>query len=279
MKYDDYISQFESIKELPKGGQKKVFKVTKANEDYAFKVIENCADKRILQEIEILQSLNIEGVPKVIDTGILEKTEESVLYILEEYINSVSLRGRLEVGELLNLSQAYKIIYDLLKIEIELEKNGIIHRDIKPDNVLLTPDNKTYLIDFGVAKVQGNVSLTAVNQSFGPHTPGYAPYEQIMNDRLSINSKTDLFEIGVTVYELISGVNPFVDNSQNLIDVITRTMSLKPERLDIQGDTLGRFNDFLSILMAKNQSQRPENAETALRYLVSIKDSLELEVI
>jgi len=279
MLLSEYINGFDSCDRIAKGGQKKVFKAVKKGITYAFKVIQDCDDKRVLQEIEILRQLNIKGVPQIIDVGVLEDGDEQVLYILEEFIHNDSLRKRVEEKKYLSLKQAYKILFDLLTIEIELEKNGIIHRDIKPDNILLTEEGETYLIDFGVAKVIGKASLTAVDGRYGPHTPGYAPYEQIMNDRLKINSKTDLYQIGITLYELISGVNPFKENATSHDDIVHRTVRLIPEKLVIVGDDLGRFSAFISMLMSKNQSQRPENAKKALEYLLLIEDTLKMEDI
>jgi len=278
MMYNEFVKRFDTINSLVNGGQKKVYKVTKDSEIFAFKVISNCNDRRVLQEIEILKNLNIKGVPKISDFGyLIEENGEQVLYILEEFICNDSLRKRVKNKDNLNLKEAFNILYSLLKIEVELEILGIIHRDIKPDNLLVNDDGEVFLIDFGVAKVLGNVSLTVASNSSAPHTPGYAPSEQIMNDRLLINSKTDLYQIGVTLYELISGKNPFLELVSNIDEVHNRTLNFTPQPLVIEGDELGQFSSLISMLMAKLQSQRPDNAVKALEYLDAIKGSLKWE--
>lgn len=277
MQLTEYKSKFDSCDFLVKGGQKKVYKVSCGKEFYALKLIDDCEDKRVLQEIDILKKLTIKGIPKIFDYGLLENGNETILFILEEFIDSSSLRTRIKNLEIITLRKAFIILKSLLEIEIELEKHGIIHRDIKPDNIIFNDEEEVFLVDFGVAKILGSDSLTAFGVSYAPHTPGYAPSEQIMNDRMLINSKTDLYQIGVTIYELLSGSNPFRENVSDVIGIHYRTINIIPPPLSIPGDKLGYFSGFVSMLMAKNQSQRPENAVKALSYLYSFSDSLDME--
>lgn len=270
--------KFENCEQISKGGQKKVYKVSKHGKLYAFKILHDCNDVRVLQEIDILQKIDIKGVPKIFETGeLLDDDGDVLLYILEEYICENSLRKRVKEKNLMSLKEAYNLVSELLEIEVKLEELGIIHRDIKPDNILVNENGEIYLIDFGVAKVIGNSSLTSINDPYAPHTPGYAPSEQVMNDRMQINSRTDLYQIGVTLYELIRGFNPFVQNSRDVQEVHYRTERLNPERIEIIGDTLGLFSEFIAMLMAKKQSQRPDTAKKALQYLNAIRMSLKWE--
>ena len=171
---------------------------------------------------------------------------------------------------------AYKILHTLLTVEIELEKSGILHRDINPNNISLGKDGMVYVIDFGLAKRLGGTSLTQTAAAHGPFTPGYAPHEQFANIKLAQDVRTDLFQIGVTLYECCTGKNPFVKPNETIYQIMTRTMTVVPPNLALQGDTKGMFGLFINMLMAKNQSQRPETAADAMRYLLAIKASLNL---
>lgn len=278
MKEKDFKSRFSECSLISEGGQKKVYKVVIGSERYAFKTVNNSEDQRILQEIQILSSLSIRGVPKILDYGYLEDdNRNNVLYILEEFVGDVSLREYIKKGEYSNLKVAFELLQSLLRIVSELETHNIVHRDIKPDNIVIDSKGGYYLIDFGVAKILGASSLTFVGSAYAPHTPGYAPSEQIMNDRMLINSKTDLYQIGVTIYESITGVNPFSYQATNLVEVHQRTISMQPEPIKIEGDTFGYFSDLILMLMAKLQSQRPENAKRAIEYLEAIRDTLKME--
>ncbi len=272
--------QFASIEKLKKGGQKIVYKALDAEgQTIALKIVGNVTDPRVLQEIEILKELDLQNIPKIIDSGIVtdEAVSEEALYIVEQFIYGVSLRDWLNAGNKSSLSLAFNILHTLLTIEIELEKKKILHRDINPNNIILGENGVVYLIDFGLAKRIDGTSITQTAAAHGPFTPGYAPHEQFANIKLSQDVRTDLFQIGVTIYECCTGNNPFVKPNETIYQIMSKTMTLMPSLLVLDGDTKGMFAQFVNMLMAKNQSQRPDTAVDALRYLTAIQSTLELE--
>lgn len=279
MNISELKSKFSSIVKIKKGGQKIVYSAVNAQgETVALKIIGNATDPRVLQEIDIVKGLAIPNVPRIIESGIVtdDTVGEDALYIVEQYVDGISLRDWLNAGNMADLSMAYKILHTLLTVEIELEKCGILHRDINPNNIILGKDGMVYVIDFGLAKRLGGTSLTQTAAAHGPFTPGYAPHEQFANIKLAQDVRTDLFQIGVTLYECCTGKNPFVKPNETIYQIMTRTMTVVPPNLALQGDTKGMFGLFINMLMAKNQSQRPETATDAMRYLLAIKASLNL---
>ena len=276
MTLDTLISQFDKCTRIGKGGQKTVFKVEKGSEVYALKIILSINDPRINQEISILQKVRISNVPRIIQTGIIEDdlTHDPILFILEDFINGRSLREELQLNKTVSTDQACRILESLLETEIELEKEGIVHRDIKPDNIILAHDGNIFLIDFGIAKILGNTSFTQTGAINGPCTPGYAPAELAFNVKSQQDVRTDLFQIGVTVYEALSGSNPFRRGAKNPNEVFNNTRTLLPPQISIIGDTKGQFFQYLQMLMAKNPSQRPRNAEEAFRYFSAISSTI-----
>ncbi len=280
MNISELKSQYTEIQKLKKGGQKTVYLAKDNNgKKIALKIINDASDSRVLQEIKILKDLKLNNVPRILDSGIVkdEVINEDALYIVEEYIEGISLRDWLNNGNIANITTAYNLAYTLILIEIELEKIGILHRDINPNNIILGNNGTTYLIDFGLAKILGGTSLTYTASTFGPFTPGYAPHEQFANLKLLQDVRTDLYQIGVTIYEFCTGSNPFVKTNDTLYQVMTKTMTFRPATLNIKGDIKGMFSQFINMLMAKNQSQRPDTAVDAMRYLEAIKKTLELE--
>ncbi len=278
MKLNEYLACFSSCVRIGKGGQKTVFKAEKANECYALKIVEMPDDPRIQQEIVILSSLDISGVPKVFEHGIVtdDVTNDPMLYILEEYIEGDSLRSILKRDRCVTTAVAVSILRTLLDIEIQLEERAILHRDIKPDNVIIGSTGKVYLIDFGIAKILGDSSLTRTAAVNGPCTPAYAPLELASNLKRQQDVRTDLYQIGITVYESLAGVNPFAVGAHNPQEIFMRGRTIMPATLQISGDKKGLLMQYINMLMAKNPSQRPHSAKDAKRYFEAIITSVDL---
>lgn len=273
-------SRFSTIERIKKGGQKVVYKATSHDgEILALKIISNATDPRVLQEISLVKTLSMPCVPQIIESGLVtdEAVSEDALYIIEQYVDGLSLRDWINAKNSANLKFAYTLLEALLFAEIELENNQILHRDINPNNIILGEDGIIYLIDFGLAKIIGGSSLTQTAAAHGSFTPGYAPHEQFANIKLSQDVRTDLFQIGITVYECCVGSNPFVKPNETVFQIMSRTMTMMPPLLDLPGDTKGQFAQFVNMLMAKNQSQRPDTATDAMRYLKAIRSTLEME--
>lgn len=280
MTISELKSRFSSIERIKKGGQKVVYKATSHDgEIVALKIISNATDPRVLQEISLVKTLSMPCVPQIIESGLVtdEAVSEDALYIIEQYVDGLSLRDWINAKNSANLKFAYTLLEALLSAEIELENNQILHRDINPNNIILGEDGIIYLIDFGLAKIIGGSSLTQTTAAHGPFTPGYAPHEQFANIKLSQDVRTDLFQIGITVYECCVGSNPFVKPNETVFQIMSRTMTMMPPLLDLPGDTKGQFAQFVNMLMAKNQSQRPDTATDAMRYLKAIRLTLEME--
>lgn len=280
MTISELKSRFSSIERIKKGGQKVVYKATSHDgEIVALKIISNATDPRVLQEISLVKTLSMPCVPQIIESGLVtdEAVSEDALYIIEQYVDGLSLRDWINAKNSANQKFAYTLLEALLSAEIELENNQILHRDINPNNIILGEDGIIYLIDFGLAKIIGGSSLTQTAAAHGPFTPGYAPHEQFANIKLSQDVRTDLFQIGITVYECCVGSNPFVKPNETVFQIMSRTMTMMPPLLDLPGDTKGQFAQFVNMLMAKNQSQRPDTAMDAMRYLKAIRSTLEME--
>lgn len=130
-------------------------------------------------------------------------------FIAMEYLEGQTLRERLSVGGALPLTEAIKIALSLCDALDYAHRSGIVHRDIKPDNVHLLPGGIVKLTDFGIARILYESSLTVAGQVFG--TPSYMAPEQIKG--LTVDARTDLFALGILLWEMVVGRKPFTGDT------------------------------------------------------------------
>ena len=186
-------------------GEKKVLKVSKASvegEDSNLPV-------RLSREIEAMKEVASDGIAQVLDgPGVRSVAGEDRVFYIEEFYPGGTLDQRLDspwsAGEVAGLLRG------LLEAVKTLEARGIVHRDIKPENIVFDADGKPVLLDLGIAYYK---DLSSVTEPFGssPKTPRWAAPEQFaMRSTIVIDSRTDMFGVGVVVFEAATGgVHPF----------------------------------------------------------------------
>lgn len=273
--------ELTDLDELKSGGQKVVYSAkSEIFGDVVLKLVfNNSTDARIEREIDIVKNNNFENVPKIYEIGKREVESNEILYIIEEKINGDDLRAILNTEYHFSFQEVLKFVKQLISIIVELEKCSIVHRDIKPENILKDDDGKFWLIDFGIARDLNSNSLTATDANFGPHTAGYAAPEQLRNKKYKIDSRADLFSLGVVTYELLDGSNPFFTGARSIVDVLLKTESLSELPLKITEDTDGDFSQFIATLMKKSHIWRPPTASVAYSWFIELFNKYSFEVI
>lgn len=270
--FEELCQTFENVSVLKRGGQKQVYRAH--NDQYGDCVIKlyfSNSDPRSKREIEIGESINLDMVPKIYDVGTVEYEQQETLYVVEEMITGKELREILNDGKRFTLEEAVDFIEQGLSFICEIEKKNIVHRDIKPENIIVNDDGKIYFLDFGIARIIGGESLTKTELLLGPHTPGYAAPEQFNNMKKEIDSRADIFSLGVVTYECITGENPFRKNANSSIEVLQNTETITPVSYSINGDSQNQFMALLGSMMGKYPSRRPRSAEQALGWLNAAK--------
>ena len=270
--------EFEKIELMARGGQKIVFDgVHNSYGETVIKLYFQLNDPRSLREIQIERDLNLSMVPKIYETGTIEYEGTETLYIIEQKVKGTELRKVLESGKRFSLEEAVTFLEQGLEFIACIENKGIVHRDIKPENIIRADDGRIFFLDFGIARILGADSLTRTGAMMGPHTPGYAAPEQLNNLKKEIDSRADIFSLGVVTYECITGKNPFREGSINALEVLQKTETITPVQYSIKGDTQSQFMALLGAMMGKYPSRRPRTAKQAIDWLKVAKKTFVYE--
>lgn len=253
--------------EIKRGGQKVVYSARYGEKNkVVFKVISPSNDEeenRALREIEISSFFDSPLFAKLFDYGRNTIEDISVIYLIEEFIEGKNLRdlvGNVKPNLLpfCEIRRIISLILDALEI---IEDHNLVHRDIKPENILVN-EKRVVIIDFGIARRIDQKSITDSYAIFGPMTPGYAPPEQIRNEKRKISIRTDLFSLGTVFYELLTNQNPFCENVQTFNEAINNTLNYDPPKLISFGYN-STFDDFIFKCLEKNCHRRPSDIKNA----------------
>lgn len=165
-------------------------------------VVEKLADK-FLREARNLNKLSHPNIVRVSDVFV----ENGTNYYVMDYIEGRSLHDAMYSDGPLSEPRMMKYMGQIMDALEYLHGRNMLHLDIKPDNIMITPADKAVLIDFGVAKQYGDGSNDGNSTVMG-QTPGFAPLEQMSNNVKSFSAATDIYALGATMYALITGVTP-----------------------------------------------------------------------
>lgn len=264
----------EVTKRFPKSGQKQVFLVK--HKDYGnviLKLVQN-GEERVKREIEIVTENEFYHVPKVIFVDSYSNEGESGIYLFEQFVKGMSLREILN-GKSLTLGEAIELAETILKIIVQMEKQKIVHRDIKPENILKGEKGDWYLIDFGIARALDMSSLTLTEVQIGPHTPGYGAPELFQYSKKNIDSRADIFSLGVILFEAVTGHHPFIRGDEmDLNEIWYNTVTVIPENVVVDGDYDMQFISLIQTFMQKHITRRPNTAEKAIEWFYNVKHNL-----
>jgi serine/threonine protein kinase len=161
--------------------------------------------ERFLREIEFSSELDHPGIPKVLDSGVIG---ELPFYVMT-YARGESLRERLDREKQLPVDEAIRIATAVIDPMTYAHDAGIVHRDIKPGNILVGPDF-VHVLDFGIARAilaSADERLTSTGMAVG--TPAYMSPEQALADG-TLDARSDIYSLGCVLYEMIAGLPPFV---------------------------------------------------------------------
>jgi len=202
-------NRYELVEKLGEGGMATVFKARCQilNRYVSVKILkqEYSSDEEFLKkfkrEATAVASLSDNNIVNVYDVG----SDGDINYIVMEYVEGKSLKEILNEKGKLTTNQALAIAIQIGKALEHAHKNNIIHRDIKPHNVLVTPDGVVKVTDFGIAKSSDSATITNSSKVLG--SAHYFSPEQAKGN--VVDNRTDIYSLGILLYELVTGRVPF----------------------------------------------------------------------
>lgn len=257
------------IKELGSGGIGTVYLVEKNGMRFAMKVLQGKVNKslkaktlqRFMREGELISRLNHPGIVKVVEYGLSPK--DATPYLLMEYIPGRSLEDIIE-KEPLEISLKRNIILQIAEALQAVHEQGILHRDIKPGNIIITRDNQVKITDFGTARLSTS-ELTRAQEVLG--SPAYMAPENF--SQTEIDNRADIFSLGVLSYQFITGKKPFEGNS--LVEVF-RSISehLPPAPSKYDTTVTPALEKVLAGMLEKDPAKRYQTMSDIVRDLKNI---------
>ena len=223
------------------------------------------AAKRFLREAATLGSLGHRSIVEVLDGGFVDGTTP---YLVMEMLHGENLAQRIQRRTALRLAQAATVLREMMKGLAAAHAKGIVHCDLKPENVFLTEriiePGHVKLLDFGVARIVAGESPTTSGD--GAHlygTPEYMAPEQIVGEELG--PRTDLYGAGVVAFEALTGVSPFRSIRSKRSTIFVRVLRDKVPRLVGLRESIPEpFVSLVAQLMAKSPDERPDSAMDVL---------------
>lgn len=254
---------------LGRGGMATTYRARRRRDDLAvaLKIPHETGDptylERFLREGRLGETLHHPGIVRILEAG----EEGGRPYLAMELLPGRTLRQALdEAEEPPPVQRALAIAVEIAEALDYAHGKGVVHRDLKPENVMVLPDGRLQVMDFGVARVEGQPGLTTSSFFFG--SPVYAAPELV--DPRSIDHRADLYSLGVLLYELLEGEPPFVHESVFRLLEMHQSAAL-PEPESLPRPLPPEVWRIVSRLLAKDPAERHRSAQELLvelkRYL------------
>ncbi len=206
------------------------------------------ARRYFLREVKLAAGLTHPNIVNIYDLGI----SEGMLYYAMEHVDGRTLLEMLkEVAPICDPQLLWSLASQLCEALTYAHNRGILHRDVKPENVLVTPEGTIKLFDFGLARGQGD---GFGEQSLVIGTPFYMAPEQITSSK-NIDQRADIYSLGVILYRMFTGVLPFTKGNLFLAHAIEPVPDPRSHRSDLSEPVV----KLLYRLLAKRPDQRPAN--------------------
>ena len=252
---------YQVDREVGRGGDARVFLATdRAGRKVALKILhpeflESVAADRFLREIRLVSRLNHPQIARLLDSG----ERDWFVYLAMSFIEGPSLREVLGRGRRLSLPDTLRIGLDLLDALDHAHRFGIVHRDVKPENVIISRDRGAVLLDFGIARaIVTSMSREITRAGVTVGSSSYMSPEQINGDE-KIDGRSDLYSLGCVLFECLTGRPPFVWRKEAVVLQLHLTEPA-PDVRDLRPDVPPELADAIAKALRKEPGERWQSA-------------------
>lgn len=268
-----FAGRYQIIEELGKGGMGKVYRVIdkKLNEEVALKLIKPgiASDKKTVErfsnELKLARKIVHKNIARMFDLN----EEKGIHYITMEYVRGEDLKRLIRKIGLLSAGQAIPIAKQVCEGLAEAHRLGVVHRDLKPQNIMVDEEGNARIMDFGIARSLEGKGITGAGVMIG--TPDYMSPEQV--EGKETDQRSDIYSLGVILYEMVTGRVPFEGDTALTIAVKHKTEEPKdPREYNTQlSEDLSRV---ILRCLEKNTDNRYQSAGEVRSELANIEEGI-----
>lgn len=280
----EYIGNYRLTRLLGEGGMGMVYQAVHdgVGGQAAIKILrpevaqKKDATTRLFNEARAANSIPHPGIVRIFDCGY---TSQGVAYLAMEYLAGESLRARIDRERSLSVADALRIARQIASVLQASHAHQVVHRDLKPDNIMLVPDpelpggERVKLLDFGVAKLAETLNaepmLTRSDMLMG--TPTYMAPEQCRGAK-HVTDRSDVYSLGVILYQMLAGVPPFTGDTVGEL-IAMHLADSEPALADVAPHVDPEICSLVHAMLRKKPLERPsveEVAQELKRMLISI---------
>lgn len=222
---------------------------------------------RFRNESKAISLLSHPNIVKIYDVGL----SENLKYIIMEYIDGITLKQYIEEQKALQWKDAVHFMIQILRALQHAHEKGIVHRDIKPQNIMMLRDGTIKVMDFGIAKFARETGKTATDQTIG--SVHYISPEQARGE--ITDEKSDIYSVGVMLYEMLTGQKPF--DSDNSVSIAVMNINDTPKRpRAVNPNVPAGLEEIILKAMEKNPLDRYQSAAEMIQDIEKFKADPEI---
>jgi len=226
--------------------------------------VDPTALERLKSEIRLARRISHRNVVRTHDLG----EADGIYFITMEYVTGTSLRTLIERGEPLPVPAVVAIAKQLCRALEVAHEQGVIHRDIKPQNLMVQPDGTLKVMDFGVARLRERTQqLTSTGMVVG--TPAYMAPEQLMDD--AVDARVDIYAAGVVMYECLTGHRPVDGSSPHVLMARMLSAAIRPPH-EVNPAVPKPLSAIVMRTLAKEADDRPSTAGELYDLLAQVEE-------